>query len=243
MKKTKTIIITGSEGMIGKSLREYFFKKNFTVIGLDKKKGINSIYCDITDEKSLKKKLNTILKKKNPDILINAAGVIPKIKKFRFSNYNSKNWIDAIKVDLFGSFFISKICCKYFERQKKGLIINFSSIYGDNGPDQSIYGKLKRNYGYKNLEYGVAKAGIIGFTKALSSFYKNSNIKVLCFILGGVEGSKIPKNFKKNYLKKTVENKMITTDQICRYVEFSILNPEIVSGSCINFDGGAKSIF
>tara|TARA_B110000459_G_C16205344_1_gene314010 strand:+ start:61 stop:246 length:186 start_codon:yes stop_codon:yes gene_type:complete len=56
MEKTKTIIITGSEGMIGKSLREYFFKKNFTVIGLDKKKGINSIYCDITDEKSLKKK-------------------------------------------------------------------------------------------------------------------------------------------------------------------------------------------
>ena len=51
MEKTKTIIITGSEGMIGKSLREYFVKKNFTVIGLDKKKGINSIYCDITHEK------------------------------------------------------------------------------------------------------------------------------------------------------------------------------------------------
>lgn len=243
MEKTKTIIITGSEGMIGKSLREYFVKKNFTVIGLDKKKGINSIYCDITDEKSLKKKLNVILKKKNPDILINAAGVIPKIKKFKFSNYSSKNWINAIKVDLFGSFFISKICCQYFEKQKKGLIINFSSIYGDSGPDQSIYGKLKKNYGYKNLEYGVAKAGIIGFTKALSSFYKNSNIKVLCFVLGGVEGSKVPKNFKKHYLKKIVENKMITIDQICKYVEFSILNPQIVSGSCINFDGGAKSIF
>jgi short-subunit dehydrogenase len=91
---------------------------------------------------------------------------------------------------LFGSFFISKICCQYFERQKKGLIINFSSIYGDSGPDQSIYGKLK-----------------------------------------------------KNYLKKTIENKMITTEQICRYVEFNISNPEIVSGSCINLDGGSKSIF
>ena len=64
MKKTKTIIITGSEGMIGRSLSEYFSKKNFNIIGLDKKKGINSIYCDITDEKSLKKKLSVMLKKK-----------------------------------------------------------------------------------------------------------------------------------------------------------------------------------
>ena len=64
MKKTKTIIITGSEGMIGRSLREYFSKKNFNIIGIDKKKGINSIYCDITDEKSLKKKLSVMLKKK-----------------------------------------------------------------------------------------------------------------------------------------------------------------------------------
>tara|TARA_B100000945_G_scaffold317285_1_gene319824 strand:+ start:481 stop:1212 length:732 start_codon:yes stop_codon:yes gene_type:complete len=243
MKKTKTIIITGSEGMIGRSLREYFSKKNFNIIGIDKKKGINSIYCDITDEKSLKKKLSVMLKKKSPDILINAASIVPRIKKFKFSNYSSKNWMNSIKVDLFGSFFISKICCKYFERKKKGLIINLSSIYGDSGPDQSIYGKLKRNYGYKNLEYSVAKAGIIGFTKALSSFYKNSNIKVLCFILGGVQGSKVSKNFKKYYLKKTVENKMITTDQICKYIEFCISNPDTVSGSCINLDGGARSIF
>ncbi len=243
MKKTKTIIITGSEGMIGRSLREYFSKKNFNIIGIDKKKGINSIYCDITDEKSLKKKLSVMLKKKSPDILINAASIVPRIKKFKFSNYSSKNWMNSIKVDLFGSFFVSKICCKYFERKKKGLIINLSSIYGDSGPDQSIYGKLKRNYGYKNLEYSVAKAGIIGFTKALSSFYKNSNIKVLCFILGGVQGSKVSKNFKKYYLKKTVENKMITTDQICKYIEFCISNPDTVSGSCINLDGGARSIF
>ena len=119
MKKTKTIIITGSEGMIGRSLREYFSKKNFNIIGIDKKKGINSIYCDITDEKSLKKKLSVMLKKKSPDILINAASIVPRIKKFKFSNYSSKNWMNSIKVDLFGSFFVSKICCKYFERKKK----------------------------------------------------------------------------------------------------------------------------
>ena len=243
MSKSKTIVITGSEGKIGKALRKYFLKKNFTIIGLDKIKSKNSIYCDITNEKYLKKKLIPIFRLNNPDILINAASIIPRIKKFKFSNYSSKKWINTLKVDLFGSFFITKICCNYFEKKNSGLIINLSSIYGDSGPDQSLYGKLKKNYGYKSLEYSVAKAGIIGFTKSLSSFYKNSDIKVLCFKLGGVYDDKLSNKFRKNYLKKTIENKMISTDQICKYVEFCISNPNIVSGSCIDLDGGAKSLF
>ena len=36
---------------------------------------------------------------------------------------------------------------------------------------------------------------------------------------------------------------MVSTDQICKYIEFCILNPNIVSGSCIDLDGGAKSLF
>ena len=243
MIKSKTIVITGSEGKIGKALKAYFHKKKFKIIGVDKKKGFNSINCDITNENDVKKKLGNILKVNNPDILINAASIIPKINKFKFSNYSSEKWVNTLKVDLFGSFFVSKICCKYFEKKNSGLIINFSSIYGLSGPDQSIYGKNKRNFGFKNLEYSVAKSGIIGFTKSLSSFYKHSNIKVLCFILGGVKSKGLSKTFIKKYLSKTVEDKMISTNQICKYVEFCISNPESVSGSCIKLDGGAEAIF
>ncbi len=243
MAESKTIVITGSEGKIGKALKTYFQKKKFRIIGLDIKKGINSIYCDITNENDVKKKLGNILKANNPDILINAASIIPKIKKFKFSDYSSKKWTNTLKVDLFGSFFVSKICCKYFEKKNAGLIINFSSIYGLSGPDQSIYGKNKKNFGFKNLEYSVAKSGIIGFTKSLSAFYKHSNIRVLCFVLGGVESKSLNRTFVRKYLSKTVEDKMINTNQICKYVEFCISNQESVSGSCIKLDGGAEAIF
>lgn len=243
MEKSKTIVITGSEGKIGKSLANFFSKKNFVIIGLDKKKSKNSIQCDITNEKEVINKLSRIFKKKSPDILINAASVIPKIKKFKFSNYDSERWINTIKVDLYGSFFVSKICCKFFEKKNSGLIINMSSIYGNTGPDQSIYGKNIKNVGYKNLEYSVAKAGIIGFTKSLSAYYKYSNIKVLCLILGGVEDKNLSKKFMKKYLSKTIENKMINTNQINKYIEFCISNPEIVSGTCAKLDGGSESIF
>ena len=214
MAESKTIVITGSEGKIGKALKTYFQKKKFRIIGLDIKKGINSIYCDITNENDVKKKLGNILKANNPDILINAASIIPKIKKFKFSDYSSKKWTNTLKVDLFGSFFVSKICCKYFEKKNAGLIINFSSIYGLSGPDQSIYGKYKKNFGFKSLEYSVAKSGIIGFTKSLSAFYKHSNIRVLCFVLGGVESKSLNRTFVRKYLSKTVEDKMINTNQI-----------------------------
>ena len=118
MKKSKTIVITGSEGEIGKSLKKFLENQNHKIIGIDLKKGRNNIQCDITNEKQLKFKLNKVLKKNNPDILINAASIIPKIKKFQFTNYESKKWIKTLKVDLWGSFFVSKICCKYFEKKK-----------------------------------------------------------------------------------------------------------------------------
>ena len=72
---------------------------------------------------------------------------------------------------------------------KKGVgnILNISSIYGLIGPDQSIYENQELFKGFKPLEYSVAKAGMIGFTKALAAFYAKSKIKVNCLILGGVK--------------------------------------------------------
>jgi len=240
--KQKTIVITGSEGKIGKYLSVFFKKKNFNVIGLDTKVGKHSIKCDITKESQVKKKLNNIFKKNQPDILINAASLIPKIKPFKFSNYNSKEWRKSLEVDLIGSFYVTKKCCEFFEKKNLGLIINFSSIYGIFGADQSIYGKKTKYVGYKKLEYSVSKAGVIGFTKSLSSFYKNTGIKVFCFILGGVEVNIKNKNFSKLYFKKTVETKFITTEQICKYIDFCISNPSTISGSCISINGGADTI-
>ena len=75
----KTIVITGIEGLIGKDIVKYFKKKNYEIIGIDIVGGKNTIKCDITNEKVLKKKLDSKLKEIQPDILINAASKIPKI--------------------------------------------------------------------------------------------------------------------------------------------------------------------
>lgn len=238
----KTIIITGSEGKIGKKLKNYFLKKNFNVAGIDLKKGFKTFKCDITKEKKVKQTLQYIFSKSKPSVLINNASIIPKIKKFKFSNYKIKDWKKTIDVDLIGSFNVTKECTKFFEKQNKGTIINISSIYGLVGPDQKIYGKEIKYHGYKPLEYSVAKAGIIGFTKSLASFYKGTNVKVICLILGGVNDPKHNSIFLKKYLNKSLTNRMITTDEICRFVEICIENPTFINGSCLKIDGGVTTI-
>ena len=130
------------------------------------------------------------------------------------------------------------------KKKNRGTIINISSIYGLRGIDQSIYSRnLKKYHGYKPIEYSVAKSGIIGFTKSLSSLYKNSNIKILCLIFGGVEKDQ-GSFFKKNYNGKTISSRMARIDEYNEYIKFfSSDKASYSTGTCVTIDGGATNIF
>lgn len=247
--KIKNIILTGSEGLIGKSYRSYAEKKGYNLFCIDKKiiQRKNYFCCDITDEKQVSKTISSIFKKKQISLLINNAATNPtadnKLKGFKFSEYKLENWKKNLEVDLDGSFLVSKHVLKFFEKKNSGNILNISSIYGIIGADQKIYQKKKKKFhGFKPLEYSVAKAGVIGFTKALSSFYQGTNIKINCLVLGGVE-SQQDKSFKKKYSEKTILNRMSKLGEYNNYIDFfgSELN-SYTSGSCFVIDGGATSI-
>ena len=144
-----------------------------------------------------------------------------KLGSFRFSNYSFEKWKKGLEVDLNGSFLISKYTLKHFESRGMGIILNISSIYGMIGPDQDIYvSKNKKYYGTKPLEYSVAKAGIICFTKSLASYYKNTNIKVNCLVFGGVKNKKQNKIFLNNYSRKTIIGRLANTNEYNKYIEF-----------------------
>ena len=248
MFKKKNIIVTGSNGLIGKKLKKYFTNEGANFFGIDIKGDKETLKCDVTNENQVSKTINLIAKKNQPDILINNAAINPgnvielKKKGFKFSNYNTELWKKTLDVDLIGSYLMSKYCCKYFEKKNLGTIINISSIYGMVGPDQEIYSTKKKFTGYKPLEYSVSKAGLIGFSKALASFYKGTNIKVICLILGGIS-NKQSKKFIKNYKKKTISERLASVDEIVDYISFFASNKSSYSsGTCINIDGGALSI-
>jgi NAD(P)-dependent dehydrogenase (short-subunit alcohol dehydrogenase family) len=247
--QSKNIVITGSEGLLGTSFRKFIEKKCKNIFCLDIKdlKRKNYYKCDITDEKQVEDVIKRISKNNKIDILINNASVNPnadsKMRAFQFTNYKLDEWKKNIEVDIIGSFLVSKHILKIFQKQNYGKIINISSIYGLVGPDQNIYSSNKKKYyGYKNLEYSVAKASLIGFTKALASFYKSSKIEIICFILGGVD-NKSPKRFKLKYNSKNISNRMAKIGEYNEILKFYCSDkPSYVSGSCVFVDGGALSI-
>ena len=185
--KNKNIILTGSEGLLGNSYRKFAEKKGHKIFCIDKIKLKRKNYysCDITNEKEVKNVISKITSKNRIDTLINNAAYNPKaegkLKSFKFTDYNFQVWKKNIEVDLYGTFLVSKYTLKHFEKRKIGNIINVSSIYGLVGPDNKIYNDKKKIFhGYKPLEYSVAKSGIIGFTKSLAAFYKDSKIRINC---------------------------------------------------------------
>ena len=97
MYKNKIIVISGSSGLIGDKIKKYFISQGAKVIGLDVNKiDDNTIKCDITNEKSVKKSFRLILKKyKSIDLLINNASrnpIVEKVENYKFSNYDLKKW-------------------------------------------------------------------------------------------------------------------------------------------------------
>ena len=248
--KNKNILITGSEGLIWKNLTNFLKKKDHNILRLDIAKNVrdkNYFRCDITNENQVKKTINEISKNIKIDILINNAAFNPKhnSKTYKFVNYDLKKWRKNIEVDLIGSFLVTKYVSRMFEKYKKGLILNISSIYGIIAPDQNIYNHKKSTkfLGFKPIEYSIAKAGLIGFTKSLASYYSGTNIKVASLSLGGIYTPDMNKKFVKNYSNKTIEKRLANINDYSEFINFLCEGKmKYFSGTNFVLDGGATSI-
>ena len=96
------------------------------------------------------------------DILVNNAGVNRDRLLMRMS---SDDWDQVLDVDLKGAFLCTKYVIPHLVRQHSGRIINISSVVGISG-----------NPGQAN--YAAAKAGLIGFTKAVAREVASRNVTV-----------------------------------------------------------------
>ena len=81
-------------------------------------------------------------------------------------------------------------------------IINFASLYGLKSPFHPIYKKKK------SLSYCVSKHAMEGLTKYYATLYAEKNIRINNIRVGGVQNNQ-PKEFIKNFLKKTPNKKLV----------------------------------
>ncbi len=179
----KKILVTGSEGLIGKKITKYLKKKNI-VLGIDKKNNI-----DLNDESQVEKFFK---KNNNFNYLINLHGanehVVYKKNKLNKKFNNDKEYFDHFFYNNVFSFYLTN---KYFIKYcKKGEgIVNFSSIFSLLSPKHKIYEEPK------NIFYVSSKFAVNGITKYFATKYgKKININTIAN--HGIEW-KQPKSFKK----------------------------------------------
>ncbi|MDC3175557.1 SDR family oxidoreductase [Candidatus Pelagibacter sp.] len=237
----KNILITGSEGQIGKNLTTLLTKNNYNLILLDKfKKNENHYYSvDFNNNRKLKIVTNKLIKKYN-----NIYGLINLAAYQVFSDFEYRTFDEiekSLNVNLKANIFLSQFIFKnFFKKQKYGKIINISSIFGMYSPDFKNYKKGDR----KSSEiYSATKAGIIQLTKYFSNYMSNSNINVNCISPGGVENkNKQTKNFIRRYSQKNPSKRMAKVEEISSLILFLLSEKsDYINGENIVIDGGYSS--
>lgn len=98
------------------------------------------------------------------DILVNNAGML---NSFRLAEMSVETWDSMIKVHLRGMFLCTRFAIPHMLKQKSGKIINMSGTFGVSG-------------GAEFTHMSAAKAGMIGFTRALAREVGHDGINVNC---------------------------------------------------------------
>jgi NAD(P)-dependent dehydrogenase (short-subunit alcohol dehydrogenase family) len=211
----KTALITGGAGLLGiehaSALLESGAKVVLTDINtrslksaqkklsknFEKRKLIIKI-MDVTSKASVYEVAKELIESNvNIDILINNAAIDPKVKgdkglleTSRLENFSIEEWDLQIAVGLKGAFICSQIFGTHMSKNGKGgVILNISSDLSVFSPDQRIYRKAglsEETQPVKPVTYSIIKAGLIGLTRYLATYWLDKNIRCNALSPGGI---------------------------------------------------------
>ena len=169
---------------------------------------------------------STIKRFKRVDILVNSAGINRDALLLRMKD---EDWQRVIGTNLSGVFNCTRAAARIMVKQRHGRIINISSVVG-----------IRGNAGQAN--YSASKAGVIGFTKAVSKELGRRGITVNAIAPGYIETDmtdKLPKNVKEEMLKRVVLGRPGTPEDVAWLAAFLCSDPaSYITGQIIGVDGG-----
>lgn len=160
------------------------------------------------------------------DILVNNAGIARDNLIMRMKE---ADWDDVISTNLKGVFNCTKAVTRQMMRQRKGRIINISSIVGVSG-----------NAGQAN--YVAAKAGVIGLTKSTAKELASRNITVNVIAPGFIETEmtdELNESLKEDMLKQIPLATFGQPEDVANVVAFLASDKsKYMTGQTIHVDGG-----
>jgi len=160
------------------------------------------------------------------DILVNNAGITRDNLLMRMTE---ADWDLVIKVNLKSVFNLTKAVQKVMLKNRKGSIINMSSVVG-----------VKGNAGQAN--YSASKAGMIGFTKSIAQELGSRNVRCNAVAPGFIETemtAKLPEDVKKEWAEKIPLRRAGQPEDVANACVFLASDlSSYVTGQVINVCGG-----
>ena len=237
----KVIVVTGSSRGIGAEIVKLLAKSGYTVI-LNYNKSED---CAKSVENELKNLGHTVdifkadVSKKEEaeclvkfavnkygriDVLINNAGIS---QTKLFTDITDEDWQNMMNNNLNSAFYCTRETVKNMIHNKQGLIINMSSIWGVTGASCEVH-------------YSTAKAGLIGFTKALAKELGPSNIRVNAIAPGIIDTDMCSEYSaeEKDKIKEEIPLERIGTPENIAKCAKWLIEDDYVTGEVISINGG-----
>ncbi len=236
--KGQTAFITGSTRGIGLAIAKAFAKQGVHIIlngrrpvsealiAEIKALGVNCIGIsgDISNSEEVKQMVKQSNEFAPVTILVNNAGITNDKLMLRM---NEQDFEQVLKVNLTGSFNMTQQLLKGMLKQRKGTIINISSVSG-----------LMGNVGQAN--YAASKAGLIGFTKTVAREIAPRKITCNAIAPGFIETdmtSELSDKIREEMTKNIPLQHFGQVEDIANTAVFLAKSPYI-TGQVINVDGG-----
>ncbi len=257
----RVAIVTGAAGLLGQEFSRTLAQAGAHVVVADLNKEAAekvaadisitggkalAVLTDVTKPSSVNAMVQAALKAYGRlDILVNSAALDPKVAKqgdsslaSAFEDYPLDAWNDALGVNLTGMFLCCQAAAKPMLERGGGVIVNICSIYGLVGPDQRIYQREGQSPQYKPVAYSVTKAGVLGLTKYLATYYAGKNIRVNTLTPGGVRNDQ-DEEFVKAYSARAVLGRMAEKDEMNGALLFLASDASsYMTGANLVVDGG-----
>ncbi len=237
--KARTALVTGGDKGIGRAIVESLyasgakvaFTYNSNIAGMKaltkQIPDLVAIQCNYGDNESIGNAIITLSEiGLAPDILVNNIGidVDSTFRKMSFETWNKVININLIQLFHFTQAFVAKMA-----DQGWGRIVNISSI----GAYMGAFGKSN---------YAASKAGILGFTKALSLELATKGVTVNAVCPGAIETdmySRIPEKYREQIVSQIPMNRVGKPSEVAELISFLCSGKaSFITGQTIHVNGG-----
>jgi acetoacetyl-CoA reductase len=234
----RTALVTGGTRGIGAAISVALKNAGYMVApnyhGNDKaahefkaKTGICVYKWDVGDIAACKEGIAEVEKNLGPiDVLVNNAGVTRDAMLHKMA---PEQWEEVIRTDLSSAFNMCRNVIEGMRERGAGRIINIGSINGQKG-----------QMGQSN--YSAAKAGLIGFTKALAQETARKGITVNCIAPGYIDTDMVhgvPEDVLKGIIAQIPVGRLGSPEDIARCVVFlADEGAGFITGSTLTANGG-----